>query len=270
MRPQGLSLTRVITTVARCRPASLSRRRIASTSPARPRRRISTAPMSSSRRRRANCRSFHGADSSTRRVRAKGVVTARSRVRKAICGSILAAPPSSRARSSTRVARVTAGFGSSRYSPGWRSGTGSPGRAVRLTAPRPGSSTVARRRPAPAAAGAVARAGDHSTASLRSRASAMNSASHPGGMNSSGMPGAALTQTAGTWLASPAHQSRAGSDWPGRNRRAVPAVEPPGPADAWPGPARRAGSMNTASSPRPASNRSRTSATSDVTRPARP
>ena len=103
--------------MARCGPLSLRRRRIWSTSPARPRRRMSAAPTPSSRSRAANRFSFHGADSTTRSVRAKGVAICWSAVRKAIRGSIFRAP-SSRARSSTSPALVTAGLGSSRYAPG--------------------------------------------------------------------------------------------------------------------------------------------------------
>ena len=66
-----------------------------------PRRRISATPIPSSRSRRLTCFSFQGIDSTTRRVRANGVVSSRSAVRNAIIGSILAAP-SSRASSSTR------------------------------------------------------------------------------------------------------------------------------------------------------------------------
>ncbi len=90
----------------------------------------------------------------------------------------------------------------------------------------------------------------------------MNSASQAGGISSSGMPGAALTQTAATWPVSAAHQSSGGSDVPARKRRV------PWPAEAVPGPERRAGSMNTASMP--ARRTSRTSATTAVTRSARP
>ena len=113
---------------------------------------------------------------------------------------VVAAPLSARARSSTRPARVTAGFGSSRYSPGSLTGTGSPGQATSACAAEPDSTSARRgprrRRPP----GRVARAGDQRTASLRSRPSAMNSASQPSGISSAGRPGAALTQTAGTAL----------------------------------------------------------------------
>ena len=248
IRPQGLSLTRVRTTVARCRPLSLRRRRIWSTSPARPRRRMSAAPTPSSRSRAANRFSFHGADSTTRSVRAKGVATSRSAVRKAIRGSIFRAP-SSRARSSTSPALVTAGLGSSRYSPGSPTSTGSawpPGSPGARVSVSPAGRIVARRE-------AVANAGDHSTASLRSRPSAMNSASQPGGISSAGRPGAALTQTAGTRPARARHQSSGGCDTPAGNRRV---------------PARRAGSMNAASAP--SSAMSRTSATQARTRSASP
>jgi hypothetical protein len=89
----------------------------------------------------------------------------------------------------------------------------------------------------------------------------MNSASQPTGISSAGMPGAALMQTASTWPARATHQSSGGSEAPARKRRASG-------AEAVPGPERRAGSMNTASTP--AKGTSRTSATTAVTCPARP
>ena len=141
-----------------------------------------------------------------------------------------------RARSSTRPARVTAGFGSSRYSPGSVTGTGSPGQATRACEPEPDSTSARRGPPAPAT-GAVARAGDQRTASLRSRPSAMNSASQPSGIRPAGRPGAALTQTAGTRSASAKHQSSGGSDWPALNRWAAPASATARPSE----PAGRAG-----------------------------
>ena len=125
---------------------------------------------------------------------------------------------------------MTAGFGSSRYSPGSVTGTGSPGQATRACEPEP-DITSARRGPPEPATGAVARAGDQRTASLRSRPSAMNSASQPCGIRSDGRPGAALTQTAGTRSASAKHQSSGGSDWPARNRWAASGAAPPGRAE---------------------------------------
>ena len=102
----------------------------------------------------------------------------------------------------------------------------------------------------------------------------MNSASQPAGISSAGSPGAALTQTAGTRLASAKHQSSGGSDRPARNRRGAPesvavlAGRAPAVGGAVPGPERRAGSMNTAS--KPSSRMSRTSATTARTFAASP
>src|SRR5207247_269206 len=72
-RPQGRSRTLVITTVARRDPESLSWRCRLPTSPARPRRLMSAAPMSSARSRAGSRRWSHGAESMTCSVRANGV-----------------------------------------------------------------------------------------------------------------------------------------------------------------------------------------------------
>ena len=96
-------------------------------------------------------------------------------------------------------------------------------------------------------------AGDQATASFRSRRTAMNSSSQPAGTRSCARPGAALMPTAATRSASATHHGRGGSLCPARIRRP---------------PRRRAGSMNTASTPdRPAS---RASARTARTLPATP
>ena len=102
------------------------------------------------RSRAASSFSRHGPESSTRSVRANGVVTGASAARNAIRSSIFHAP-TARASSATSPARVTAGLGSSRYSPGSPTGTSSPGagrsvcRSRRDEDRRPASSASARR-----------------------------------------------------------------------------------------------------------------------------
>src|SRR4029453_17588644 len=118
---------------------------------------------------------------------------------KAILGSSFHAPRS-RASSSTRPARVTAGLGSSRKAPGCAHRTGGPGRVTRVEGR---GKTVSRR-------AVVARAGDHSTASLSSRRSASSSTSQPGGTRPRGRPGAVLIPTPATWSPRPRHQDRGG------------------------------------------------------------
>lgn len=100
---------------------------------------------------------------------------------------------------------------------------------------------------------AVASAGDHSTASFRSRPSAMNSSSQPGGAASWDSPGAALIPTRPPSRARSRQTDSGGSLSPARSRRP---------------PLRRAGSMNTASAP--ATAMSLTSAATAVTPPATP
>ena len=181
-----MSLTLVMTTVARVLPASLRRRLIWSTSPARPRRLMSTAPMSSSRRRRANCFSFHGAESDAEGAGERAFARRLSSVRNAICGSILAASPPSVAgevldqagpgdrrvrveQVLTRLAQRDRVARARRRALAVR-----PQLAACLAAgdgrqgPWRGAGRSARRGPG-LPAGAVARHGDQSTASLRSR-----------------------------------------------------------------------------------------------------
>ena len=199
-------------------------------------------PMSSSRSLAGSCFWFHGAESMTRSPRPNGVRSGAPEDRNAIRSSIFQAP-SSRASSSTSPARVTAGLGSHRNSPGARTGTGGPGAGTMVCPP----GRIVARRPA------VAMAGDQATASFRSRPTAMNSSSQPAGTASWGRPGAVLMPAEPPRPAWATHQDRGGSLSPARIR--LP-------------PLRRAGSMNTASTPRRPM--SRTSAQTARTLPAAP
>jgi hypothetical protein len=193
---------------------------------------------------------LHGRLSSTSSVRPNAVRTSASHDRNPILWSIFHTPggDSDRARSATRPARVTAGSGSIRYRPGIATGTAAPGTGTSVS---PDGSSVARRV-------TVKRAGDQSIAPPSWRPDEMNSASHPSGTRSAGIPGATLTPTAAPSAPPPAAEAEAEA-----RARQKPSGGSLCPAASRRDPARRAGSTNTAA-PRGTRNR-RTSSRTRVT-----